>query len=539
MMWSPDSSKLATVKIDLRQYPKIPVVNYLGPREVVDWVHDYNPRAGQPIPQTRLFILDVASKKQVEVKTGEQVHYGLGGYPGWRKDGSEFLFQHMRRDYKQFDLLAANPVTGTTRVVLTESSKTFVLGIRVRVDRLLTWLSDGNRFIWLSERDGWKHLYLYNVDGTLIRRLTSGPFPVADVIEVDEEAGWVYFTAHGDAQRPYDTHLYRVNLEGKQFQQLTEAPGQHEIKFSPSREFFLDSHSSVGRPPQVDLRRVDGSFLQVLSQADTKVLEELRWHAPEEFVVKADDGQTDLYGVLYKPFDFDPTKKYPVIDAIYAGPQSSVLPKSFAFGQFGEVWGTYTALAQLGCIVFIVDARGTPGRGKQFQDVAYANLGRFEIPDHVATLMQLADKRPYMDLSRVGIVGTSHGGYSAVRAMLMAPDVYHVGVATSPGSDVHYLGAYMGLLEMNKTAYEYASNFWLADRLQGKMLLIHGTSDSEAPISNTMKLLDAFTRANKPYDLLILPGQGHFLNRGEHASYWRAGVRRYLQEHLFQTPLLP
>ena len=243
--------------------------------------------------------------------------------------------------------------------------------------------------------------------------------------------------------------------------------------------------------------------------------------------------------MLYKPFDFDPTKKYPVIDVIYAGPQSSVLPKSFAFGQYGEVWGTYTALAQLGCIVFIVDGRGTPGRGKQFQDVAYANVGRHEIPDHVATLMQLADKRPYMDLSRVGIVGTSRGGYSVVRAMLMAPDVYHVGVATSPGGDVYTLEAYLGSLKTNRTAYEYASNLWLADRLQGKLLLIHGSSDSEAPLSNTMKLLDAFTRANKPYDLLILPGQGHGLPRGEHASYWRAGVHRYLQEHLFQTPLLP
>ena len=162
-----------------------------------------------------------------------------------------------------------------------------------------------------------------------------------------------------------------------------------------------------------------------------------------------------------------------------------------------------------------------------------ANLGRHEIPDHVATLMQLADKRPYIDLSRVGIVGMSHGGYSAVRAMLMAPDVYHVGVATAQSSDVSIFEAYMGSLAKNKAAYEYASNVWLADRLKGKLLLIHGTSDSEVPISHTMKMVDAFARANKPYDLLILPDQGHSLYQGEHASYWRAAHRRYLQEHLF------
>jgi len=330
-----------------------------------------------------------------------------------------------------------------------------------------------------------------------------------------------------------------VNLEGKQFQQLTEAPGQHEIEFSPSREFFLDSHSSVSRPPQVDLRRADGSFLQVLSQANTEFLEELRWNAPEEFVVKADDGQTDLYGVLYKPFDFDPTKKYPVIDAIYGAPQSSNLPTSFAWRQYGELWGAHAALAQLGCIVFIVDGRGTPGRGKQFHDVAYANLGRHEIPDHVATLMQLADQRPYMDLSRVGIVGSSVGGYLVTRAMLMMPDVYHVGIATAQDSDMHIFGAYMGSPTENKAAWEYASNLWLADGLKGKLLLIHGTSDSEAPISHTMKMVDAFARANKPYDLLILPGQGHSLHRSERASYWRAAHRRYLQEHLLQAPLQP
>ncbi len=210
---------------------------------------------------------------------------------------------------------------------------------------------------------------------------------------------------------------------------LTEATGRHEVQFAPSMEFFLDTHSTVDRPPVVELRRADGTRLQTLSSATVDGLPAWRSHPPEEFVVKAADGSTDLHGVLYKPRDFDPARKYPVIEVIYGGPWGSTIPKGFT--DYRAYFGLAPALAQLGFITFIVDARGTGGRGREFQRIAYGGLGRHEIPDHVAALKQLGDRRAYMDLSRVGILGHSFGGYLATRALLLAPDVYHVGVASA------------------------------------------------------------------------------------------------------------
>ncbi len=527
--WSPDSSKLVTSKIDLRQYPKIPLVHYLQPREEVEWKRDYNPRADEDVPQTELYIIDTVSRQHVRVETGEGPHYFLYAHSGWCPDGSELIFQTMSRYYKKLELLAANPQTGTTRIILTETQKTFLENIPTK---RFTWLPDGKRFLWLSDRDGWRHLYLYDVDGTLLRQLTTGAFPVVEVVAVDEKSGWIYFTAHGDRQRLYDTHLYRVDLEGKRFTQLTEATGQHEIEFAPSKQFFLDRHSTVARAPVVELRNADGTLLQTLSQASIGALvQELKWTPPEEFVVKAADGKTDLYGVLYKPYDFDPNKKYPVIESIYASPSTSAVPKTFVL-RFPDIYLIVPALAQVGFITVFVDARGTPERSKAFQDVTYGNIGRYEIQDHVAALQQLAKTRSYVDLNRVGVMGVSRGGYFAVRALLLAPDVYHVGVATAARADWDTAEAFMGPPDKNKQGYEYASNLGLADELKGRLLLIHGTSDESAPFSDNMRMVDALIRAGKHFDMIVMPEQPHPLFHGSANNYWREAIRRYFQEHL-------
>lgn len=357
------------------------------------------------------------------------------------------------------------------------------------------------------------------------------------VVAVDEKASWVYFTAHADRQRPYDTHLYRVSLQGEGFMQLTEATGSHgSIHFAPSKEFFLDSHSSLDRAHRVELRRADGTLLQTLAQANIEALKELKWSPPEEFVVKAADGETDLYGVLFKPCDFDPGKKYPVIEYIYAGPQMLVVPRTFMGGDWwlARMPVGAQALAQLGFVIFIVDGRGTPGRGKEFQDVVYGNFGRHEIPEHVAVLKQLAATRPYMDLSRVGIYGHSWGGYFTIRAMLLAPDVYHVGVASAGLAEpigTTPVEPYLGFLQDNKEAYEYASNLRLAGNLKGKLLLLIGTS---GPLfEQNMKMVEAFIRAGKPYDLNVFPEQGHdFIKNPIARRYYWETLRRYFQEHL-------
>ncbi len=531
--WSPDGLKLAVKKVDIRKVAKIPIVHWLKPEEEVEWVPFS--ALGGPIPQTELFIVDILSKQQVRVDIGLEADQEII-IVGWSPDGSELFFLSRDRQLKKVDLMAVNSATGSTRLVLTETvNKFFQPNPWYWWTGVFTLLRDEKQFIWMSQRDGWNHLYLYDVDGRPIRRLTEGAFPVRRVVAADEKNGWVYFSAQDDKQRVYDTHLYRVSLEGKNFTRLTEAPGQHEIELSPLKEFFLDTHSSTARPPVVELRRADGTLLETLSKADIDALKELKWKAPEEFVVKAADGKTDLHGVLYKPYDFDPDKKYPVIESIYGCPQVSVIQNDFI-----PVWESHIAqaLAQLGFITFTVDGRGTPGRGKIFQDVVYGNQGRNEIPDHVASLRQLAEKRPHMDLSRVGITGHSCGGYFTIRALLQAPDVYHVGVARAAplGPQYSYFGeVLMGRPQNNKEAYEYASNQRLAGNLKGKLLLIHGTSDHNVPFSNTMKMVEALIRVGKPYDLIVLPEVDHNSAAGgpvANRSYAFEAVRRYFQEHL-------
>jgi dipeptidyl aminopeptidase/acylaminoacyl peptidase len=277
----------------------------------------------------------------------------------------------------------------------------------------------------------------------------------------------------------------------------------------------------------VELRRADGKPLQVLSKANVDALLLAHWQSPEEFVVKAADGITDLYGALFKPHDFDSGRKYPVIDDIYAGPQWAAVPRAYLEG------APRRGLAQLGFIVLRLDGRGTPERGKRFQDAVYLNLGRNEIPDHVAALRQLAATRPYMDLERVGIVGHSYGGYFAIRALLTAPDVFKVGVASAPPTELLLdpvgIEPYLGLPQEHKDAYDFASNLPLAHNLRGRLLLIAGTSDVNVPFSETLRMVDALTRAGKPYDLVVLPARDHTIP-GD--AYWRTTVRRYLQEHL-------
>ena len=444
------------------------------------------------------------------------------------------MFMRMNRQGNKLELLAADPNTGTNRVVVVEKQKTFVCGLDFIIEKWkkqFTLLKNGKTFIWLSERDGWKHLYLYDISGKLIRRLTEGAFPVAEVIKADEKAGWVYFTANAETNL-YATNLYRVNFDGKEFKKLTEASGSHYIQMSPSGQFFLDAHSSPDRIPSVEMRSADGGLMQVLRTADTSALHQTGFRPPESFIVKAADSVTDLYGILYKPVDFDPNKKYPVIEFIYGGPFMTIVPNGFFPATSLTVQAQ--AMAQLGYITFLVDGRGTTGRSKAFQDVVHGNIGKYEIPDHVAALKQLATGRPFMDTSRVGIYGHSWGGYFALRALLTAPDVYGVGIASAPGDlteGAEINEPYMGLPKDNQQGYEFGTNTNLAANLKGKLLFIHGTSDVNAPLSTTIRMIDALIKAGKPYDLVLLPGQTHFFE-GSGEKYANDAVRRYFDENL-------
>ena len=533
-MWSPDGARAVVQKTDQRHTTRVPIVHWLKQVEEVEWAP--YAKAGNPLPRQELHIIDVAGRDAVQVDVGdaEQVLSPVG----WLPDGSEYLFLRMLRTYQTLHLVAADPATGETRVILEETQPTFIKGIGTTPSwRALAYpLGDGERFLWISERDGWDHIYLYGMDGRLIRRLTRGEWPVLGIVHVQggtsgSSDGYVYFTGHRE-ERIYDTHLYRVPLGGGEVDRLTEGEGQHAAVVSPNGDFFVDTHSSTSRPPRTEMRTTSGELAFVVTEADVSGLDELGWTPPEEFVVKAADGETDLHGLIFKPHDFDPSRKYPVIDYIYNGPFVTWVPRTFTDGR----GLSQAALAQLGFVVFMVDGRGTTERGKAFQDVAYRNFGRNEIPDHRAAMENAAATRPWMDLERVGIHGGSWGGYMTARAMLLEPDFYDVGVATNGVYDIHDQNAwaiepYMDRPWENPEGYEYGSSLRLADQLQGRLLLIHGTSDVNATFSATMKLVEALIRAGKPHDLIVVPEQPHWFT-GQSAAFANDQSRRYFQEHL-------
>ncbi|MGE0553212.1 MAG: DPP IV N-terminal domain-containing protein [Gemmatimonadales bacterium] len=530
MPWSPDGNRLLAVKANLRGVGRIPVVHWLKPEEEqVDWVR--YPRTGGAIAQAELYAVDVRRRGTTRLDTGSERDQRLWPLT-WRSDGREVYLLKSDRLMKRVDLLAADPETGHTRILVTDRQESFIEGLAMAPATLFHPLADGERFIWRSERDGWSHLYLYRMDGVLERRLTQGGYPVDRLVGVDEKAAWVYYLARPDRARPYDVHLMRVELGGGRPTRLTEAPGEHAIAMAPGFEYFIDTHSTVSTPPVVELRSADGSLIRVLSRADVSDLVALGWRAPEEFTVKAADGVTDLYGVLYRPFDFDPSRRYPVIDLQYMGNFVQSAPHRFVGTWLGD---EAQALTQLGFIVYIVDARGTTGRGKAFQDFTYGNVGRIEVPDHVAALRALAATRPWLDTTRVGITGYSWGGYFTIRAMLTAPEVFRVGVSGAPVvdflADPRPIEPYMGMPQDESEAYERGSNLRLADRLRGKLLIAIGTSDVNVTFNHTMRMAHAFFRAGKYFDLIVLPEESHTLSPAARAYYLEARAR-YFVEHL-------
>jgi dipeptidyl aminopeptidase/acylaminoacyl peptidase len=528
--WSSDETRLLALRTDVRAVHHLPIIDYSHPEESVRNVV-YGKSGGSFMSQ-ELAIFDLESGKKIVVDTrpDEDIYV----FPiGWRHGESEILFLRLTRNAKRLDLMAADPGTGRSRIVLTETQDTFVGGLDFIISGwrdTFTPLEGTDRFLWLSERDGWRHIYLYSLDGGLVRRLTAGKFPVLRVEGVDLEKGRVFFTANGE-KRLYDTNLYRVGLDGSGFKRLTDGVGDHAVQLAPSRESFVDTFSTPTQPPVAVVRNADGELLLTLSEADTSRLESAGWTPPEEFVVKADDGETDLYGVLYKPRDLDPVKKYPVIDVIYAGPFTTTVPRTFASRSFLAMQAR--AFAQLGFVTFMVDCRGTTERSKAFQDASYGRIGEIEIPDHVATLRQLAADRPYMDLDRVGITGGSWGGYFALRAMLTAPDVFHVGVARAPGDLTESPAInepYMGLPSENPEGYAAGSNPALAKNLKGRLLIMHGTADENAPFSTTMRMAEALIRAGRLHDLAVFPQADHgFRGMG---LYMNELMIAYVREHL-------
>ncbi|WP_407353755.1 DPP IV N-terminal domain-containing protein [Luteimonas sp. R10] len=508
--FSPDSRRLLTYRIDLRPLATLSLLETaLGGRPRM---HAYRyPVAGDPgVPLVRPAVIDL--------RDGSRVDAALPPFPQltsfgmrmcWSPDGSHACFIEEARGYREARLHVMDVATGRTRVGHAERSRT-------HVDRypLFALLGDGSRAILSSERDGWKHLYLVDTrSGDVVERITSGAWNVRELLHVDEDARTVHFTAGGREAGidPYYRQLYRVRLDGSGLVRLTRGDVDHAIAFSPSGRHFIETASRIDAPPVSRLRSADGTLVHELQRADVSRLVEAGWTPPEPFRAKAADGTTDLYGAIFRPSDYSPDRRYPVLDAIYPGPQTIRTVKSFDV----ERMASERALAELGFIVVTIDGRGTPLRSKEFLDASHGNLGNGgHLEDHIAVLRQLAGRDPAMDLDRVGIYGHSGGGYAAARALLTHPDVYKVAVASAGNHDLRSYWAEWGERFQGypvDASYAQQANTALASRLRGKLLLVHGTLDDNVHPDATLQLVDALVDANKDFDLLLLPNRNHGL----------------------------
>ncbi|WP_127137484.1 S9 family peptidase [Flagellimonas oceanensis] len=523
LKWSPNSDKIATFKQDARNVGEMYLTSTnVGHPELKAWKH---PLPGDSIVfKLERVIIDLNTKEIIPLKKESDFQRStitdhVAGRNGefydndWKEDGSQLAFVSSSRDHKVAHLQVADAQNGEVRSVLKEVTKTyFESGARK-----INWnvLFDSNEVIWFSERDNWGHLYLYDLEtGKLKNRITQGDWAVQQVLHVDEKNRKIYFTAAGkESGNPYYHYLYSVDFDGGHLKLLTPEKAAHRITLAPDNKTFLDQYSTVTTAPTWVLKKMNGKTLTTLGTADISELKANGWQEPVEFHVKARDNETDIYGILFLPSDYDETKSYPVLNYIYPGPQSG------SVGNYGFLPARRDrqSLAELGFIVVGIDAMGTPGRSKSFHDAYYGNMGDNGLPDNITAIKQLAGKYPAMDTTRVGIWGHSGGGFASTDALLRYPDFYDVAVSTSGNHDNRNYEAdwgekWHGLLETypdGTTSYDKQANQLLAENLKGKLLLGHGTMDDNVPPSNTLLVVEALIKANKDFDLILYPNKRH------------------------------
>lgn len=525
--FSPGSRRILTYRLNYANVPELNlVVARSGGKRPESRTYRFA-MPGDPVAHATWMILDLADGARVDVRHPPMPIRPIDDPKAqWSSDGRSIFFLEEEAGYARAWIRAIDARTGEVRTLLEETTDTVLSR-----SPILKTFGDGSRLIWSSERDGWRHLYLVDAhNGGIVRQLTRGAWAVHRVPFVDAEGGWLYFVARGrEAGRdPYYRHLYRIRLDGTGLTLLTPEDADHDVAFSPDGSVFVDTYSRVDAPPVSVLRRAAGGPATELQRADIRRLLAAGWRFPERFSVKARDGVTDLYGVLFLPSDFDPRHRYPVIDSIYPGPQQTRAPKSFKLDDA-------QALAELGFVVVAIDGMGTPGRSRAFREVSYRNLGEAGgLPDHVAGLRQLARERPWMDLSRVGIYGHSGGGFASTRAILAYPDFYKVAVSSSGNHDqrIYHAGwgeRFQGYPDGDN--YAGIDNASLAGDLKGKLLLVHGDADNNVHPAHTLALAKALIEADKDFDLLILPGQRHGY-QGRAKDYFTRRRWDYFVRHL-------
>ena len=523
LVWSPDGKKIATFQQDQRKTGDMYLVStQMGHPKLEQW--KYPLPGDKDVTMIERVIIDVPTAKVLRLKMEPDQHRstncddvscrGGSGWDDvqWGDDCKTLGFVSTSRDHKSATFRIADVETGEVRTVMNETVKTYFESGHAAVD--WKYLPKSNELLWFSQRSDWGHLYLYDLKtGSLKSQVTTGEWNVYTVPKVDEEKRVIYFTGMGHEKGdPYFHYFYKIGFDGKGMKLLTPETADHNIVISKDGKLFVDSFSTADTPTTTVLRDDDGK--QVAEIAKTDVSKLTGWLAPTPITVKARDGKTDLYGYLYKPVNLDPSKKYPVIDYIYPGPQTG----SCGGRSFAAARGDNQALAQLGFVVVCIDGMGTPWRSKTFQDTWYGQMGDNTLPDQVAGIKELAAKNPWMDLNRVGIWGHSGGGNATADAMFAYPDFFKVGISESGNHDNRLYEddwgeRYQGMLETSpdgKTSnYDNQSNITLAKNLKGKLLLAHGTMDDNVPPYETLIVVDALIKANKNFDLLLIPNAHH------------------------------
>lgn len=508
VLWSPDSSKLLLLQVRAAQEHPVHLVESSPADQVQPKLHTFDYlKPGDAIAHPRPRLFDMATNQAIAVCDDLFPDPWSISELRWDGDSRRFTFLYNQRGHQALRVVAVDAASGNASAIIDEASPTF---IDYNSKLFYRPLDETDEILWMSERDGRNHLYLYDSRGGRLKcQITRGPWVVRRVEHVDPKRREIWFYAGGvrPQQDPYYLHLCRVNFDGQGFVILTEADGTHEAAFSPDRRFFLDKWSRVDHPPVTELRRSsDGALICEVERADDQTLLATGWTTPERFVAPGRDGQTEIYGILVRPSNFDPTKSYPVVEQIYAGPHGAHVPKSFG------TLAAQHALAELGFIVVQIDGMGTNWRGKAFHDVCWRNLADAGFADRIAWMKAAAATRPWMDLSRVGIYGGSAGGQNAARALIDHHDFYKVAVADCGCHDNRMDKIWWNELWMGYPVgphYEAASNVAQAHKLEGKLLLIVGELDKNVDPSSTMQVVRALQKADKDFDLVVVAGTGH------------------------------
>jgi dipeptidyl-peptidase-4 len=494
--WSPDGRYIAYTQIDEGPVSVVQRPAYYADR--VEVIEQRYPATGQSNALVRVGVVDVETCKTVWMDTGQETDVYIPRVD-WLPDSQSIAIQVQSRDQKKLDLLFADVETGQSRLVLQETDEHW---IELHDD--LRFLEESGRFIWASERTGFKHLYLYGPDGQLVRQLTEGPWPASKVVEVDESRGLAY--VEGWTESPLEQHLFRVCLDGGSIDQVTEQAGWHGVTMSSDCTHLLDAHSAVLDPPRVRLYTAEGQCVATLEENHLPERDECAWVAPEFVVLRANDG-TPLHGRLTRPPDFDPSHRYPAIVKVYGGPHAQTVRNAWDASLYAQLF------AHAGFVVFELDNRGMGNRGKSFGAALHLHMGGVEVQDQLAGVEYLRSLS-HVHPERIGVFGWSYGGYMTLMCMMQAPEAFRAGVSVAPVTDwqlydTHYTERYMGHPDANADGYRQSSVLTYAENLRGKLLLVHGMADDNVLYQHSVLLMDALQKAHIPFEMMAYPGKKH------------------------------